>query len=335
MARIGIIGLGFMGRTHYEAYQKLPEATVVMVADKDPKRADGDLSGGWGNLGTGGIQHLPMERIRGTTDFRLLMNDPQVDIVDICVPTPGHVELALEALAAGKHVLCEKPLALSSADAKRIAEAASTARGFFMPCMCVRFWPEWEWLKRAVDEKHYGPVKSAVLRRVGSMPAGWFKEGKLSGGAIFDLHVHDTDFIYHLFGKPAGVYSRGYSKTSGEIDHLVTHYLFENGPMVVAEGGWTMADGYPFAMKYTVSFERATADYDSSRTPSLLLYGQGKAETIETAKTDGFLGELSYFVECVKTGTRPARVTAEDAVMGLAIIEAEKKSIQTGQTVYL
>ncbi len=332
MTRIGIIGLGFMGRTHYEAYQKIPEASVVRVADKDPRRAAGDLSGGWGNLGTGGITQLPMEQIRGTTDFRELIHDPQVDVVDICVPTPGHVDLALEALRAGKHVMCEKPLALSSTDARKIADAAAAARGFFMPAMCVRFWPQWHWLKLAVEEGRYGTVRSAVFRRLGSMPAGWFKEGKLSGGAIHDLHVHDVDFICHLFGTPTGVYSRGYTKTSGEIDHILTHYLFDSGILVSAEGGWCLADGYPFAMKYTVNFENATADYDSSRSDApLLVYQQGKTQTIETAKGDGFEAELRYFVECVRTGARPRRMTAEDAVIGLRVIEAEKKSVATGQ----
>jgi predicted dehydrogenase len=332
MTRIGIIGLGFMGRTHYEAYQKIPEANVVMVADQDPKRAGGDLSGGWGNLGTGGIQQLPMDRIRGTTKFQELINDPEVDIVDICVPTPGHVDLTIEALKAGKNVMCEKPLAVSSSEARKIAAAAASAKGFFMPAMCVRFWPEWTWLKRAIAENHYGKVKSANFRRVASMPAGWFKEGKISGGAVVDLHVHDADFIYHCFGKPRGVFSRGYTKTSGEIDHLVTHYLYDGNPLIVAEGGWAMADGFPFSAKYIVNFERATADFDSSRADkTLLLFGEGKSETIEVSKTDGFIGELSYFVECVKTHTKPDRVTADDAVMGLSIIEAEKKSIETGQ----
>jgi predicted dehydrogenase len=332
MIRIGIIGLGFMGRTHYEAYQKLPQAQVVMVADQDPKRAAGDLSGGWGNLGTGGIQQLPMDRIRGTTEFKELINDPNVDIIDICVPTPGHVDLAIAALATGKNVMCEKPMAISSAEARKIAAAAAAAKGFFMPAMCVRFWPEWQWLKRAVAEGHYGKVRSATFRRLGSMPAGWFKEGKLSGGAVVDLHVHDTDFIYHLFGKPHGVFTRGYSKTSGEIDHLITHYLYDGNPLIVAEGGWTLADGWPFSMKYTVNFDRATADYDSGRASGpLILYGEGKAETIEASKVDGFVGELSYFIECVKTGTKPDRVTADDAVMGLQIIEAEKKSIESGK----
>ena len=89
-----------------------------------------------------------------------------------------------------------------------------------MPAMCMRFWAEWEWLKRAVDEQRYGKVRSATFRRVGSIPAGWFRDGKASGGGILDLHIHDTDFIYHLFGKPRAVFSQGYVGQSGEVDHL-------------------------------------------------------------------------------------------------------------------
>ena len=92
MTRIGIIGLGFMGRMHYGVYDKLPEAKVVAVADANPKRAAGDLSGGWGNIDGGGITQLPMDRIRGTTDWRELIAMPEVDVVDICLPTPAHVE---------------------------------------------------------------------------------------------------------------------------------------------------------------------------------------------------------------------------------------------------
>jgi predicted dehydrogenase len=333
MTRIGIIGLGFMGRMHYETYEKLPQARVVAVADADPKRAAGDLSGGWGNLAGGTIQQLPMDRITGTTDWRELIRNPDVDIVDICLPTPTHVEVVTEALAAGKNVLCEKPLARSVAEARTIAAAAAKAKGFFMPAMCIRFWPEWEWLKRTVAEGHYGKVKSANFRRMGAMPVGWYRDGKLSGGALFDLHVHDVDFIYYLFGKPQGVYSRGYSKTTGEIDHVQTQYLYDTGTLVSAEGSWCMADGWPFSMRYTVNFERASADFDSSRPDTLIVYGDNKSEIITTNKPDGYAGEMSYFIECVKTGQKPQRVTADDAVAGLQIIEAEKKSIETGMAV--
>src|SRR5947209_13142319 len=108
MVRVGIIGLGFMGRMHYGTYGKIPEARVVAVSDESPKRAAGDLSDGWGNVPGADVQRLPMDRIRGTTDWREMLKWDEVDVVDICVPTPAHVEVATAALAAGKHVLCEK-----------------------------------------------------------------------------------------------------------------------------------------------------------------------------------------------------------------------------------
>lgn len=335
MIRIGIIGLGFMGRMHYGAYQSLPQASVTAISDSNPKRAAGDLSDGWGNLAGADITKLPMDRIRGTTDWRELLNRDEVDVIDICLPTPAHVEVVTAALATGKHVVCEKPLARSSADARKIAAAAAEARGFFMPAMCMRFWGEWEWLKRAVAEEHYGKVRSAFFRRAGETPIGWFRDGKLSGGALFDLHIHDVDFIYYLFGKPNGVFSRGYSKDTGEIDHVATQYLYDRPApaLVVAEGAWGMAAGFEFRSQLTINFDRATAEFDSRQPSPLQLTADGKPQPIEYPKHTGYVGELSYFLECVNTKTKPQRVTADDAVAGLQIVEAEKKSIETGQVV--
>jgi predicted dehydrogenase len=334
--RVGIIGLGFMGRVHYGTYEKLPGVQVVAIADADPRRASGDLSGGWGNIEADKANQLPMDHIRGTTDYRELLAWSDVDVVDICLPTPAHVTVAPEALAAGKHVICEKPLARTSADAKIIADAASRhPKQVFMPAMCMRFWAEWEWLKKAVEEQRYGKVRSATFRRAGSIPAGWFRDGKASGGGLLDLHIHDTDFIYHLFGKPRGVFSRGYAGPSGEVDHLVTQYLYDDGKgpaLVSAEGSWTQAEGYGFSMRYTANFDRATADFDLFREgKTLMLAHDGKNEAVQTDGHNGYVGELGYFLQCVRTGTQPARVTARDGVEGLLIVEAEGRSVASGK----
>ena len=342
MVRIGIIGLGFMGRVHYDTYSKVDGAEVVAVCDADPKRAAGDLSDTWGNVDKGSTRQLPMDRIRGTCDWRELINLPQVDVIDICVPTPSHVEVATAALATGKHVVCEKPLARTSAEARQIAEAAASAGGMFMPAMCMRFWPEWEWIKRAADEGSYGRVLSANFRRVGSIPGGWFRNGQLSGGALLDLHVHDTDFVYHLCGRPKAVFSQGHVGKSGEVDHVITQYQYgvagaATGPAaVVAEGSWTAAEGFGFRMQATVHFERATAEYDLGRKDhALVVYADGNATPIEVGKHDGYVGEMNYFLECVRTGHKPTRVTAQDAVAGIEIVEAERRSIETGQPVFV
>jgi predicted dehydrogenase len=329
MSRIGIIGLGMMGRTHYEAYQEIG-AQVVAVADQDPKRAAGNLAGTAGNVLKEGLTQLPMDKIRGTTRASELINMSDVDIVDVCVPTTQHVDVAIEAIKAGKHVLCEKPLARTSAEAERIAAAARDGKGMFMPAMCMRFWPQWVWLKKAIVEKRYGKVMAATFRRVASMPAGWYRDGKISGGAALDLHIHDTDFIQHLFGMPRTVTSRGYSKTTGEIDHVTTQFHFDDVPLVSAEGGWCLADGYGFTMQYTVNFENATADFDLARPAPLNLTTNVKTQPIDAGPGYGYAAELRYFLECVKKGERPSVVTADDGVRSIRIVEAEVSSARAG-----
>jgi len=134
--------------------------------------------------------------------------------------------------------------------------------------MCLRFWPEWSAAKAAVASGSYGRVLSARFRRVAQAP-GWghghFLNAADSGGALLDLHIHDVDFIRFCFGHPSRVFSRGHTRVSGGIDHVVSQYDTAGGAVISAEGSWAMTPGFGFCMAYTVVFERATLDYDSSR----------------------------------------------------------------------
>lgn len=334
MVKIGIAGIGMMGTMHIGAYQKLHGVKLAAIYDRDPKKAAGDFSGTWGNI-EGGATRLDMAGVIGTTRFEDLLEMKELDALDVCLPTPFHAEHAIAALEAGKHVLCEKPLARTSAEAQKIADAAAKSDRIFMPAMCMRFWPHWAWLKRAVGDKRYGNVLAASFYRTASMPPGWFSNGNWSGGAILDLHIHDTDFIAHLFGPPAAVFSRGYSKTSGCIDHIATQYIYEGPdapPLVTAHGGWCMADGFAFTMRYNVNFEHATAVFDIANPKLLQIAREGKLEEIKL-EGDGYQAELAYFVECVANKKQPTVVTAKDAVQSIRIVEAEQRSVETGTVV--
>lgn len=334
MIRVGLIGLGMMGRCHYAGWDAIDGAEVTAIADSDPKRAAGDLSGGWSNI-DGGAESFDMERITGTTDPLELIAMDDVDLVDVCVPTPFHAELAIAALAAGKNVVCEKPLARTAEQADAIVAAAERADGLFMPAMCIRFWPQWAWLKGVIDEGTYGQVRGATFRRVASMPPGWFGNAEMSGAAALDLHLHDTDFVNFLFGTPRAVQSRGYSKTTDGVDFIMTQYLYDDGAMVAAEGGWCLADGADFSMRYTVNFDNATADYDMARADPLIVASDGEKHPVACRDVDGYFAELSYMAECVKTGTAPTIVTAAEAAESIRIVEAEVRSVLTGQVVEL
>lgn len=332
---VGVVGLGFMAVTHIKAYRHVPGVCIAALCNPSGRHLDGDFTGVAGNVGTDEPLKLDMRGVRATQDFADLLSDPGVQVIDICAPTKAHVELSVAALKAGKHVICEKPLARRPQAAREIAAAAKTATGFFMPAMCMRFWPEWAWLKAAIQDQRFGKVLSASFRRVAEPPA-WgqknFLQGAESGGALFDLHIHDTDFVQFCFGRPRRVYSRGYTKVSGAIDHVVTQYEVDSGAVVHAEGSWAMTKGFGFSMTYCVNFDGATVDYDLARTSDpLRLVEAGKPPVpVRCEGPDAYIGELTHFIESIRAGKPPSVVTVDDAVSAVEICAAEEKSVLTG-----
>ena len=335
---VAVVGLGFMGVTHLRAYLANPAARIVAVCDAARLPVNGILPGVAGNITKSDDLDLGAQ-VKVFRKLEEVLADPEVELVDLCTPTPLHPEQAIAALRAGKHVLCEKPLARTSAQAREILQVAETAPGFLMPAMCMRFWPGWSWLKQVVAEKTYGKILVARFRRLSEMP-GWSKAGTYAGGldlggALFDLHIHDTDFVNFLFGRPAGVFSSGVTSASGSIDHVVTQYIYPGGPAVHAEGSWLLTQG--FQMAFTIQCERATLDFDLARGADALQISEaGKAlQTIQSAGPDGYGEDINYAVDCVTLRRRPAIVTAQDGVTALEICEAEEKSIRTGLIVKL
>ncbi len=332
---VAVVGLGFMGVTHIRAYQQNPAAKIIAVCGLRRLPVNGILKGITGNISSSGDLDLGRD-IKVYRALEEVLADPNVELVDLCVPTPLHPEHAIKALKAGKHVLCEKPLALRSAGARDIVAAAKSARGFFMPAMCMRFWPGWAWLKKVVEEKTHGRVQAARFRRMSETPAwskGTYAQGNTSGGALFDLHIHDTDFVQFLFGRQSSVFSSGVTRGANSVDHVMTQYHYDGGPSVYAEGSWLLAKG--FSMSYTLLCERATIDFDLARgADALQITEEGKeAKTIQAGEGDGYMAEIAYMLNCLQTNTAPAVVTAEDGLSAVEICEAEEQSVKTGKVV--
>ncbi|MEM7624153.1 MAG: Gfo/Idh/MocA family oxidoreductase [Planctomycetota bacterium] len=340
--RVGVIGLGMMGQTHLDAYAKMPGVKVTAVADLDEDRLSGKSTAG-GNIegqAQGGFD-LGSPEVRKVRNGIDLIVASDLDIIDVCVPTPGHLSIGLAALRAGKHTLIEKPLARTYTQAQQLADAAEQAwaehRAVSMCAMCMRFWPGWDWLKEAVDQQTYGKAHAVTFRRVAQFPGGpFYSNGEASGGAILDLHIHDTDYVRYLFGEPQRVVTNGYAKTTGQPDHVLTTYQFPadtvgltDDAFVCAEGGWVMAEGFGFSMRYTVNFENATADFDLARGDKpLLLHQAGQTVEIELPGGMGYDRELEYFVDCVRRGEQAYRVTLRDAALSVQLIETELKALQ-------
>jgi len=325
--RVGIIGLGTMGSTHLAVYRQLDGAEVVAIASVDGR--SGPAGGNIAGQGGGSAEDLDVEWF---ADGLELIASTEVDLIDICTPTPTHLALATAAIDAGRHVLIEKPVDLRSERVRELAAAADRAGVVAMPAMCMRFWPGWDWLKRAVDERRYGRVLSAGFARLASHPGGaFYQDADACGGALFDLHIHDADFIQYALGMPKRVSSVGYSHVTGGVDHVVTRYDFgEGGPLVTAEGGWAMAAGFDFVMRFTVNFERATARFDLADDPPLKLTHEGRTSPVSIAAGMGYEGEIRYLIDCLTSGRRADRSTLASAVRTTAIVEAEAASIASG-----
>ena len=338
--RIAVLGMGMMGRTHLDVYARRRDVRVVTVATRTGRPL---RTGGGGNIAGQAQGSFDLSGVRRSTDAMALAGDPEVDVVDICLPTPDHVPVALAAVRAGKHVLVEKPLALDSRSARTLARAAAQSGRVAMVALCMRFWPGWDWLKRAIDGQTYGGVRSAHFSRLCAHPGPTFADPIRTGGALLDLHVHDTDFVTHCFGLPRAVSSRGVIQdakgkrpagkgANNAIDHVTTQYLFDSPLVVTAEGGWMMSPGFAFTMRYLVNFERATAVFDLANGASpLTLYHRGKSTQIRLPAGLGYAAEIDYFLRCVRRGEPAERASVASAVESLRVVEAERRSVISGK----
>ncbi len=328
--RVAVIGLGFMGRTHARAYRDAGGlCRLVAACDTDPARLAGGGAGASGG-------NLLREQDRGDVfasaaffdSLGALLADPGIDAVSVCTPTDTHASIASAALEAGKHVLVEKPVSLDRAEIAALAETARRSGRVCMPAMCMRFWPEWAWLKDRIADGRLGRVRSLFFERIGPMPdwgGGFYADRARSGGALHDLHIHDTDFICAALGPPDAVSS------TGDPDRLTTVYRYGSGPgHVVATGGW-LRGGPGFTMRYTAEFEEATAVFDLDGSPPLRVARDGEhhPETPPGVGT-GYDGEIRAFLHAARTGEAPP-VTLDDAAGTLAVLEAEARSLRSGR----
>lgn len=376
--RVGVIGLGFMGSTHVRCYQAATHAGVVCrldaVADQDAARLTGTAAVA-GNIDTGTPERLfDPTLVRTYSSPPDLIADPAIDAVSICTYTRSHVDLAIAALRAGKHVLVEKPVALDIAEAERLErEAAAHPGQVCMPAMVMRFWAGWGMVRDAIradagkpsdranlasasasgraSSTDLGPLRSLTLTRRGSTPAWsprFYGDLGQTGGALFDLHVHDADFVLWSLGMPTRV------STTGDLRHATTIYRYPSpnklgggsgAPIhVVAEGGTDHDPAHGFHIRMTACFEHATIDFDLGRTPNMLIARDGQAAPAldpATPELAPFDAEIRAFVAAAQAARAapakpaPQPVPIADAVVVLRLLHAEKASMDAGHEVDL
>lgn len=322
---VGIIGFGVMGRTHAAAYQWAAEQGLPVelraVCSRRAEVLDADPPGGNLDELAGSGLDLDTDIVHAYNDHQELLADPAIDAVSVTTYTESHVSIALDALAAGKHVIVEKPVALQSAEVERLAAAVPPGL-VCMPAFCMRFWPGWDWLHEQVVTGSFGALRSLFLRRYGAPPdwSPWFYGNPaLTGNALFDLHVHDADIALWCCGMPARIAS------TGSPARLTSLCYYPDGPdQVVIEGGYVPVPGYRLQMYYQAIFDDAVVNFRHDRADPVLLTHGGRTEPLPLPSATAYERQAVHFIEQVAGLDRePPRATMADAVAVTRLLEWE------------
>ena len=321
MLKIGLIGCGFMGTMHANCYKNIEGAEIVALADIRREKAKALAEGTNAEIYGDGYE---------------LIKNAEVDIIDICLPTFLHAEYAMAAMEKVKYLFVEKPVALTAKEGAAMIKKAEATGCRVQIGQVIRFWDEYVALKEIVESGKYGKVVNANFRRLSPRPdwgwEDWLLDGKRSGGAGQDLHIHDVDYVLSLFGKPLRFKST--QNKIGEPRSYVNTLLEYADFAVGIEGTWDLPASYPFTATFRVVFEKAVVENAGA---GFMLYTAEGATPITIEKKallgaveggnisdlGGYYNELVYFTDRAKAGEAIEKATLADGVASLRFLLKE------------
>ncbi len=312
MVKIGLIGLGGIAGAHIAAYKRYHEAEIIAAAD-----GKGEEAYSYGMLS-------PDARVY--SDYKEMIEKEELDAVDICAPSHLHPEISIYALEHGLHVLCEKPMALNYADAERICEAANKSGKVFMCAQITRFSKPYEYLKGLVKDGSLGKLKQLFVTRLSTIPKWRLgsngQNSAANGGVVFDLSIHDIDFVYSILGEPKkihGVYEKECASDPNDFFNAVLEY---DGLSVIVNGGFYTAD-IAFTKEFYAVFENGDLRLNLSKKLCKSGVEVDISDTVYPGEVKGlnidlnscFISEIGSFIECVKTGN-PCEIALPESTAG-------------------
>lgn len=313
MLKVGLVGVGGISGAHIPAWENRADAELVALCDIRTER---------------------MERFENTekrlyTDLDEMLANEELDILDICLPTYLHAEVAIKAMNMGINVVTEKPISLKKEDVVRVYEAAERNNVKFMVAQVLRFWPEYELLKEIYDSERYGKLLSGTMTRLGCYPRwswdGWMMDEKRSGLVPFDLHIHDLDYMVYAFGKPTVAHK--FRSKLPDQDFMSITYNFGDF-FINTEASW-YATSYPFTAEFRFQFENAVVANENGK---MMIYlrddekidlsneAEGDTGAINLPKSDAYANELNYFADCVVNNTPVEKMASDELECVLDII---------------
>jgi predicted dehydrogenase len=311
-----------MGGVHLNAYASIPDVEVVGVADA---RVEAAVAG------------AEMVGARPYASYEELVAAEDVEVVDVCLPTALHRDLALRAAGEGRHVILEKPIARTMEDARQILDAFPADGPRLFVGHVVRFFPEYVGVKQKIEAGDLGTVGVVRTSRRSPFLLGWndwYADWRVSGGVLLDLVIHDFDFLHWTLGEVERVYARGMlGREYNRLDYVLATLRFASGAIAHVEGHW----GYPGPFNYSIEVAGSDAllTLDSTEPASLQLIGGAPDEVLDLAAGKSpYEKELEHFIHCIATGEEPS-VQAQDACEALRIGLAATESVLTGEPVTL
>jgi len=332
MFNVALVGAGYIGMAHIGAYKNIPGAKVVAVINRNPEHGAKGVEAAGGDC-----------KYYATLDEALA--DKKIDIVDICTPTNLHEEFVIKAANAKCHVLCEKPVTFDLESFDRMADACKANNVYFMVAQVARWWPEFITIKDYIRQNKLGNIHMIYEKRLAQHPnwATWHRNPEISGGGLYDINVHDIDYLYSLFGMPCRIYANGWKSPSGCWNHVSTNLTWEDGTNAICETSLEMKGQFPFSIEFRGCGDNGTIVYqltaghnikDGERGNNFVYYpaGEDKVIPIEAEQKDMFVAEISDFINAIKCGTDVPVPPAQSRQV-LRIILAIKKSLEEGSVV--
>ena len=329
--KYGVIGLGWFGEKHCEALATLPNVELYALCTRTKSRLKKLAK-------TFGVK-------KTFTDYKEMLKDPELEAVSVVTMWDQHAKPVLASLKAGKHVFCEKPMASTMADCRKIVAAANEAEAFFMVGHICRFNPRYALAKREIEEGKIGKIISMYARR--NLPS-WITTGVLPKiGPIIGDGVHDTDLMLWFTGaKIVSAYAQTVDvRGLGNPDIGQTMYRFDSGATAIMEDVWCLPAnsamqiderieivGTEGSIQVNDTFPNfAVCDpEDGFRFPDTTYW-----PTIFGKLHGALPTELAYFADCVLEGERPTVITPEESMAAVEACLAAEKSAATGKIVKL
>ena len=324
--RVGLLGLGLIGQAHLAAYAGIPEAELVGVADARPELAAAAAAA---------VGARPYGSYEG------LVADEDVELVDICLPTALHKDVALRAARDGKHVILEKPMARNLEDAAEIVRAFEKSGTRLFVGQVVRYFPEYVRIKEMYDGGALGEVGVVRTSRKSPFLHGWndwYADRRASGGVMVDMLIHDFDFLRWMLGPVERVYARSsFGQEYTRMEYVLVTLRFRSGVIAHVEGHWGWPDPFCYAIEVAGTSALVTVD-SRKRSPLAVITeagpgGDGDSPDRAVGRSP-FQMEIEHFVRCATTGEK-ARVSGEDGYEALRIGLAAVESAETGRPVGL